>query len=94
MPIVAATRAPSSCGWVTATILIASASIKPLHALAHGRLGEPDRGADLAVGPAAVLLELLDDPQVEVVDPRSVLIVGTPGHQAFASGGTRIEKWP
>ena len=41
---------------------------EPLHPLAHGGLGEPDRLADRGVGAAAVLLQLLDDRLGDVVE--------------------------
>jgi hypothetical protein len=47
---------------------------QPLHPLAHGRLGQPHRAADRGVGPATVLLQLLDDPLGDVVEQR---VLGT-----------------
>ncbi len=41
---------------------------QPLHALADGGLGQPDRLADGGVRPAAVLLQLLDDGLGDVVE--------------------------
>ena len=39
-----------------------------LDTLADGRLGHPHRGGDAGVGPAAVLLELLDDGLGDIVE--------------------------
>ena len=68
MPTIAWRAKPSCRGSVTATTCMTPLSVEPLHALAHGGLGQPDHLADGGVRATAVLLELLDDRLRDVVE--------------------------
>jgi hypothetical protein len=64
---------------------------QPLHPLADGGLGEPDGLPDRRVGPAAVLLELLDDRFRDVVEHGAAGAVLGP-HGAILAGRCRNGK--
>ena len=57
---------------------------EPLHALAHGRLGQPDGLADGGVRTATVLLQLLDDRLGDIVEHDPVAVAPLPSRHGRA----------
>ena len=60
---------PTAAASVTAAIWMTPLVEQPLHPLAGGRLGQADGPGDRRVRAPAVLLELLDDPLAQPVEP-------------------------
>ena len=70
IPIIAIWWKPSLSGSVTPTTWRMPRSIEPVRPGPDGRLGHAEIGGDLGERPAAVGLEVLDDPLVEVATRR------------------------